>query len=169
MDLLDRLLGHDAWTTRRLLTLAGTLDDTALDRGFDVGHGTLRATLEHVVRNMEVWTDLMAGVPVRDRPAADDTAARSPAGLAARLDRAAKDLARVARDIAGRGAWDITWLDVLDDPPTRKTYGGALAHVITHSMHHRAQAIHMLRRLGVPDVPEGDVLSWEKEVAGGGL
>jgi len=51
---------------------------------------------------------------------------------------------------------------VLDDPPAEKTFGGAIAHVLTHSMHHRAQVLHMLRRLGVGDVPEGDVLSWER-------
>jgi uncharacterized damage-inducible protein DinB len=160
VDLLDRLLGHDAWTTRALLGRAATLDDAALDRPFELGHRTVRATLLHLVRNMEVWSDLMAGVPVR-ADAGQAPAGRSIAGLTARLDRAAQDLAEVGRAVAGRGGWDETWLDVLDDPPARKTYGGALAHVITHSMHHRAQVIAMLRALGVGDVPEGDVLSWE--------
>jgi uncharacterized damage-inducible protein DinB len=160
MDLLDRLLSHDAWTTRALLARAATLTDAELDREFDLGHRSLRATMVHLVRNMEAWSDLMSGVPVRAADPAD-AAGRSIAGLTARLDRAAKDLARVARDVAGRGAWDETWVDVLDDPPTEKTYGGAIAHVITHSMHHRAQVIAMLHRLGVKDVPEGDVLSWE--------
>ena len=162
MDLLDRLLGHDAWTTRELLRRAAELDDEALDRGLDLGHGSVRATLLHLVRNMEVWSDLMAGVPVREN-ANGTPAGRSVAGLAARLDRAAADLARLARDVARRDAWDETWLDVLDDPPARKTYGGAIAHVITHSMHHRAQVLARLRRLGVADLPEGDVLSWEQQ------
>lgn len=160
MDLLDRLLGHDAWTTRQLLARAATLPVAELDHEFDLGHRTLRATFDHVVRNMEVWSDLMAGVPVRAAAGAAPDG-RTIAGFTARLDRAAADLARVAYDVARRGAWDETWVDVLDDPPTTKTYGGAIAHVITHSMHHRAQVIAMLRRLGVDEVPEGDVLSWE--------
>jgi uncharacterized damage-inducible protein DinB len=41
-----------------------------------------------------------------------------------------------------------------------------IAHVITHSMHHRAQLIFMLRELGVEDLPEGDVLSWESQLGG---
>jgi uncharacterized damage-inducible protein DinB len=162
MDLLDRLLGHDAWTTRELLRRAEGLEDEALDRTFDLGHGSVRATLLHLVRNMEVWSDLMAGVPVREN-ANDLPEGRSVAGLRARLDRAAADLATLARDVARRDAWDETWLDVLDDPPARKTYGGAIAHVITHSMHHRAQVLALLRRLGVSDLPEGDVLSWEQQ------
>jgi len=54
MDLLDRLLGHDAWTTRQLLLRCRDLTDEQLDREFDIGHRTVRATLEHVIRNVEV-------------------------------------------------------------------------------------------------------------------
>ena len=100
MDLLDRLLGHDAWTTRQLLTRCGELSDAQLDREFDLGLKTLRKTFVHIVRNMEVWSDLMAGVPVR----ADGDA--SVKALAARLDRASADLAKVAYDVALKGSWD---------------------------------------------------------------
>jgi uncharacterized damage-inducible protein DinB len=156
MDLLDRLLGHDAWTTRELLRRAAPLTDEQLDREFDIGRRTLRATLDHIIRNMEIWTDLMA-----DRPARPAGGTSIPE-LRDRLDRAAPDLAAVAHSVADRGAWDERWLDTLDDPPTEKTYGGAIAHVITHSMHHRAQVLNMLRRLGARDLPEGDALSWER-------
>lgn len=161
MDLLDRLLGHDAWTTRELLRRAEALTDEQLDREFDIGHRSVRATLAHIIRNMEIWSDLMAGKPARN---ADGT---SISDLRARLDKAAADLATVARSVAERGAWDERWLDTLDSPPTEKTYAGAIAHVITHSMHHRAQVLNMLRWLGVEDLPEGDVLSWEHRAAGG--
>jgi uncharacterized damage-inducible protein DinB len=83
--------------------------------------------------------------------------------MIARLDRAAADLAALARSVARRGAWDERWVDKLDDPPAEKSYGGGIAHVITHSMHHRAQVLYMLRRLGVRGLPEGDVLSWGKQ------
>ena len=155
MDLLDRLLGHDAWTTRRILELCRHLPDEDLDRSFDIGPGTIRRTLHHILRNMELWSDLMGAEPPRgdSGPSVED--------LEARLDQAAADLAGVARKVSDRAGWDERWVDTLDDPPTEKTYGGALAHVITHSMHHRAQLLYMLRKLGVEDLPEGDVLSWE--------
>jgi hypothetical protein len=38
MDILDRLLGHDAWTTRQLLLRCRDLTDAQLDREFDIGH-----------------------------------------------------------------------------------------------------------------------------------
>ena len=47
-------MGHDAWTTTRLLEMSRELEDSQLDREFDVGHRTLRATFEHMVFSMEV-------------------------------------------------------------------------------------------------------------------
>jgi len=160
MDLLDRLLGHDYATTRHLLVLSGDLSDAALDRPFDIGHETLRRTFVHIIGNMEVWTDLIRERPVRPRPE-PGSAVDSAAGLLARLDAAAPDFAGIARQVADEGRWDDLWTDVLDDPPRQKTYGGAIGHLITHSMHHRGEVLHILARLGVPDRPEGDLLGWE--------
>jgi uncharacterized damage-inducible protein DinB len=158
MDLLDRLLGHDAWTTRQLLLRCGELSDEQLDGAFDIGHRTVRATFVHIIYNMEVWSSLMSGSPVPSR-----SAGNSISSLIGRLEKAADDLAKVATDVSRRNGWDERWLDVLDDPPQEKSYGGAIAHIITHSMHHRAQLLYMLRRLGLKDLPEGDVLSWENK------
>jgi uncharacterized damage-inducible protein DinB len=165
MDLLDRLLGHDAWTTRQLLERCRGLDDKALDREFDLAHRTLRATFLHIVWNMEAWSDGLAGRPLRPKRNAEP-AMRSVEGLIARLDAAAAQLARVAKGVRDRGAWDGRWRDTPDDPSTEKTYGGTIAHVITHSMHHRAQALAMMKWLGMRDLPEGDVLSWEDQARG---
>jgi uncharacterized damage-inducible protein DinB len=155
MELLDRLLAHDSWTTRQLLLHCRELTDDQLDREFDIGHRTVRLTFEHIIHNIEVWSDLMSGRQKR----ADD--GRSVNQLIGRLDRAADDLARISKAIAFRDGWDEMWLDSLDG--NEKTFGGAIAHVITHSMHHRAQLLYMLRILGCQDLPEGDVLSWESQ------
>lgn len=161
MDLIDRLLGHDSWTTRELLTRCAALTDEQLDTEFDIGHRTVRRTLQHIIFNTDVWAGLMAGRitskgDVRRLPGTLDL-------LGERLDRASAILASVARDVAARNAWDETWVDVLDTPPSTKTYGGAIAHVITHSMHHRAQLLYMMKSLGLRSLPEGDVLSWEQQ------
>lgn len=157
MDLLDRLLHHDTWTTRQLLKLSEPLGDDQLDREFDLGHRTLRATFCHLIYNMEAWSSLMAGIEIA---ASND---RTIQGMLKRLDTAATRLADIARQVADRGGWDETWIDHLEDPPRRRTFGGSIAHVITHSMHHRAQLLYMLRLLDVSNLPEGDVLSWEDE------
>jgi uncharacterized damage-inducible protein DinB len=161
MTLLDRLLGHDAWTTRQLLLASRGLTPAQLDAEFDVGHQSVRRTFLHVIWNMEAWTDQLAGRPLRAKPLDDG----SLDTLLARLDRAADGLRGVAKAVEARNGWDELWRDRPDDPTSEKSYGGTIAHVITHSMHHRAQIIGMLHRLGVANVPEGDVLDWEFQTA----
>jgi len=164
LDLLDRLLAHDVWTTRQLLLAAQPLSDDQLDQRFDIDQRSLRECFDHIIENMEIWSDLMAERPVRDGPA--DAQATTIAGLLARLGAAGQDFAALARRIARANAWDAVYMDTLDKPPTPKTYGGTIAHLITHSMHHRAQAMYMLECLGVRDHVEGDVLGWESRAFG---
>ena len=161
MDFLDRFLGHDAWTTARLLQQSRVLTDEQLDQQFDLGWRSVRSTLKHIIDNMETWVDLMNGGPLRNHP---EPAAywQTLDGLWERLIQASEDLAILAHQVQTERRWDHTWVDFLDEPPRHKTYGAAITHVITHSMHHRAQLIHMLRKLNVKDVIEGDVLSWEQ-------
>jgi uncharacterized damage-inducible protein DinB len=159
MDILDRLLDHDAWTTRQLLLRCRELDAARLHQPFDVGHETIYETLLHMIGNVRTWTDLMNGDA---RPGAQSPHdGLSVDELIARHDAAMNDFATLARRTRAEGRFDDTWLDTLDEPPTRKTYGGAIAHVITHNMHHRSELLHILQRLGVPILLEGDVLSWE--------
>jgi uncharacterized damage-inducible protein DinB len=155
MDLLDRLLLHDAWTTKQLLDICWTLSDRELDKEFDIGLRTLRATLHHIISNMEIWSSLMAEhqcLRLTDR---------TIPGMVRRLTTAASQLESIARKVAGANAWDELWTDHLDDPPRKKSYGTAIAHIVTHSMHHRSQILYMLRLSGVESLPEGDVFSWE--------
>ena len=159
MDLLDRLLAHDAWTTRQLLILAQPLSDAQWAQPFDIGHVKLRATLEHMIYNVETWTALMNG---EQNPGEQPTfEGLSAADLLARHDASMTELTALAHRVREAGSWDMLWVDILDDPPQAKSYGGAIAHVITHNMHHRSEVMHMLHRLGVENVIEGDVLSWE--------
>lgn len=164
MDILDRLLGHDAWTTRQMLLRCRELTDEQLDRRFDIGDRSPRETFQHILENMEIWTDLMAERPVRRGAAPEGVP--SVDVLLSRLALAAKDLADVSRRIRDEGRLDQMYRDTLDEPPTRKPLGGTIVHVITHSMHHRAQVLYLMEQLGLTDLPEGDALGWERQAFG---
>jgi len=161
MDLLDRLLAHDQWTTARLLDLSRDLTDARLDQPFDVGHRILRETFEHMIVSVEVWAAAMAEQPV-DAPPAD----RSLAALIERHERSSTTFATVARRVRDEQRLDDTFLDPWTQAATRRTFGGTVIHVILHDAQHRSEALHILERLGVPDLPEGDPLEWEDQTRG---
>jgi uncharacterized damage-inducible protein DinB len=157
MDLIERLVGHDLWTTGEVLRRCQELSDAQLDQEVYSDHRTVRETLAHMIWNHETWPDLMLGVPV-DRSVERST---SLDGLTQRHERAGKRFHALARQLADENRFEELWTDALDNPPTQKTYGGAIAHVITHNMHHRAQLLYMLDKLGLKNLPEGDLLGWE--------
>jgi uncharacterized damage-inducible protein DinB len=157
MDILDRYLGYEAWTLRHFVARCAELTPAQLHQRFDVGPGSVHETVEHIVGNLETWTDLMRARPVRDLgPLAD-----SVAEYLRRLDAAMADFRACAQEMAATEQLDASYIDVLDDPPTAKTFGGTILHVLTHTSVHRWELQHMLARLGLPALREGDALSWE--------
>lgn len=153
MDLLERALGHDRWTTERLLTLSQDLNDEQLDREFDIGRRSLRMTFDHMILAVETWAGLMAGEPVRreHRPTSvDDYLLRHRNSY----DR----FANLARDLAASGRLDETFVD---HHSIRQSYGATILQVILHNTHHRGEILHILQRLGMKDLPDGDPQEWE--------
>ena len=125
MDLLDRLLGHDRWATADLLGRCRDLTDAQLDREFDIGHRTLRATFDHYIPNISFWASLMAG-PLGGAPRAAGSlgqligdneqahAARGPGTidlLIADHERGYAAFADVARRAQADGRLDDTFFD----------------------------------------------------------
>ncbi len=151
---LDILLDTNHWATRQILDACARLSDEQLDRRFEMGLGSLRETITHVIGAMRGWTDLLAGRPFRGRP--EQESKKSVAELTAMLDEAATDLAKHARAhpveesvTRERGGKSYTF-----------TRGGVVTHVTTHGMHHRAQMLNMLRHLGVNPLPQSSVADW---------
>ena len=68
MDILDSYLGYEAWTLRYFIERCRDVSLAQLQQSFDIGLGTVHATLTHIIGNMEVWTDLLRERPVRHLP-----------------------------------------------------------------------------------------------------
>ncbi len=162
MDILDRLLAHDSWTTRQLLSACQRLPDESLDQEFDIDQRSLRRTFVHIIGNMEVWTDLLCERAVQQRMG------NSILELLERLSVISRDFANVARKIAREQRYDDCFLDTLDNPPQPKTFGGGIGHLLTHNMHHRAQVMFLMEKVGLQEHIEGDLLSWESNAFGWG-
>src|SRR5207302_9276465 len=121
----------------------------------EMGPGSLHDTIEHMIGAMRGWTDMLAGREPRPRLETSGTR-RSTAELLALLDESTADFAATARAhplaesvTASRGGRSYTF-----------TRGAVATHVTTHGVHHRAQCLNMLRRLGVTPLPPRSVLDW---------
>lgn len=179
-DPTDILIAHDAWATRRLLILCRSLSREQFHQPFNLGLKTLHHTLTHVVGVMRRWTDRIAERPVRPMldavPGAPsavgaDVKDRTPDELLAILDDAERDLKAVLASLRPDGLAGILRLEFPDDAGRMRrhtfTKGAALIHLCTHSMHHRAQAIAMLKMLNLPGIsdaiPETDAMEWQTD------
>jgi len=164
MDLTDRLIGHDAWLTRRILEQAATLNDAQLDAPlpapenpvtFEEPETTLRQLLDRIVHGKEVW---LCGIHGRAMPDAPDT---SPAGLIKRFDAAFIEFDALVQKVRHENLWDTHFVDLVCDPPETFSYGSMITHVITFSAYRRCVALRELQRLGVSDLGFGDPIEWE--------
>jgi len=160
MDLLDRLLGHDKATTDELLARCAGLSPEQWDQEFDISWKSVHATFGHLIGNERTWTELMAG---RDASNVDADWTWTLNDLIAQHEAAYADFSALAREVRDTNRWDDVFVDTLDDPPTEKTYGGGVLHVILHNMHHRAELFHMISRLGLDDLPPEDLMGWEMD------
>jgi uncharacterized damage-inducible protein DinB len=154
MDLLDRMLGHDHWATARLLEVSQGLTDAQLDQPFDIGHRTLRETLDHLIYVVDFWTAQMAGQPAPG----EREGKRSIAELNERHECFSATFADVARRARDEGRLDDTFVDHFN---YRQTLGGTIVHVAYHNAQHRSEARHILERLGVSDLWDLDPQEWE--------
>jgi uncharacterized damage-inducible protein DinB len=143
MQTLREAFVHNDWATRKLLDEAATCSDAELDRPHEMfltGFATLRATLSHAVEVERRWLDRWEGRPDGAEPpdprlplaSIREHFEAAAAGRGAFLDRLPPD-AGARRVACGGGTLPL---------------GDTVLHASDHGVHHRAQAIAMLRRLG---------------------
>ena len=155
-DLLETLLAHDRWATGQVLDACAGLSEEQLHRRFEIGPGSLHDTLVHMAGAIRTWTETLAGWPARPRPEGDGKR-RTVGEMRAMLEEAWGEFGAEAR----RAPVDERVERRLrDGRVVVMARGAVLAHVATHGVHHRAQCLNMLRRLGVERLPGSSVTEW---------
>ena len=152
MSVLRALFAHNDWARDKVMALAAPLSDEQLDHPFEMGPGSLRRTMLHLWACEQRWLN-------RWRSGA--------AGLDDEPNLAMGELWDRFRETAGERD---AFFDSVGEPGFSKktsftedgkkhTYplGDMVLHVSNHGIHHRAQALNMLRRLEVK-VPGIDFL-----------
>ena len=157
MDLLDRMLGHDNWATAQILEASSGLSDAQLDQEFDIGVRSLRETLDHMVYVIDFWTSQMKGQSaIHDRTT--QSYDRAVPALGVRHERFHTAFAEFARKAVDEQRLDETFVDHFS---YRQSLGATILQVLHHNAQHRAEARHMLQRLGLTRLWDFDPQEWE--------
>lgn len=148
----DILLQHNEWATRQLIEACAKLTPEQFHQRFEMGPGSLHDTVTHLLGAMRGWGDLLAGR--EPRPRLEGTK-RSTSELLTLFEEISADITASVKahppeeSVTGsRGGKSYTF-----------TRGTVITHVMTHGVHHRAQALNMLRQLGIK-LPLSSVLEW---------
>ena len=147
LDVFRELFAYNDWARDRLLDRVAPIDDAKLDRPFEMGEGSLRKTVAHLYGSEWMWLQRWRG----NSPGAADmpkpfptVAALWEAWRTHAADRnefvAALSDADLDREVAYVNAKGEHHAALL---------GPMMLHVANHGTHHRAQALNMLRHLGV--------------------
>lgn len=153
------LLDYSDEMNRRLCNAATPLPPEKLDHPIDMGMGSLRKTLAHILVAETVWLARQQGESETKWPPYETT--QTPAQMLAAfeelwprrnafvrmLDDAKLSAEQVYRDSKG-SQFTATLHDML-------------LQGIVHSTHHRAQAVHMLKRVGGA-FAEMDYMYWRR-------
>lgn len=155
--LIKRFATYGQWANNQILELASGADDESLDRDFNMGPGSIRKTLTHMVKVESWWAGILDGRTEISPPAENLTIEQ----LSARME-----------ELSAAG---LQRIDSLDDTSAQKvvtaTPGGiplklrvieALVQLCFHGTHHRAQLVNMLRHIGRP-VPTSDLVAWWRQ------
>jgi uncharacterized damage-inducible protein DinB len=131
------------------------LPDEQFRRKFDIGPGSLAATITHIIGAIRAWTDTSAQRPHRPRPEHSGIA-YTPAQLMQLLNESEDEFIAISKahpldEIVKRTRDGVDYFF---------TRGAVIAHVATHGMHHRAQCLNMLKHLGVIPLPKSSVTEW---------
>jgi uncharacterized damage-inducible protein DinB len=157
LDHFKRFAAYNAWANARLYDAATALKDTERKRDVKAYFRSLHGTLSHQLVADRIWLQRLTG-----EGAAPARLDEEPYALFEEL-RAAREAEdqRLIGYIAGASLEELE--RVLEYANTRGEAKALpvkiiLTHVFNHQTHHRGQATHILRQLGVAEPPALDLL-----------
>lgn len=161
--MLRRFFEYGDWAFDRVLSAAEPLADEPLDRAFEMGLKTLRKTLLHI-RDAENWW-LTNWTKSAEREFPKLPATTSMAELRSLFDETAKRRNEILSATADGDLQRVVHAYARPDLKLSFRLGESLIQLCVHGTHHRAQAINMLRRLGV-ETPDVAYILKHREAAG---
>ncbi len=142
----SELFRYGQWANGRILAACSDLADEQLDQPKELGLGSLRNTLFHVMVVEEIWLERWLQKPWRSFQV--EAKGTSLQEIEERLREVANQrdtfLQQVGKDVGGQVCH---YRDARGNPQSNRL-DELLMHVANHGIHHRAQALHFLKSFG---------------------
>lgn len=159
-DSLTTMFSHHLWANLRLLELCAGLTDAQLDAAIVGGFGSIRDTLEHIVKAEQSYFSRVSTGQRLNRPEHEP-----PMSIAEMIDSARATGAGFvtwAPRVQAGDSVPIDWDGTIHEVPKAVI----LTQVINHATEHRAQVMAILTQLGL-EPPE--LSGWEYFAAQSGF
>lgn len=160
LAMLEDCFAYGDWAVEHVLASAAPLEAELLDRPFEMGLGTLRKTLLHIRDAEQWWLQNWTGSPPAEFPKLGEQTSLAELRTLYETTAAARNtfLKSLAEDDLARtvSAFVRPELDL------KYRIGESMIQLWMHGTHHRAQALNMLRQLGV-EPPGLDLILWARE------
>lgn len=164
VPVLRRYFAYSDWAMHRILQVVMLLSEADIDQRFEIGLGSIRATILHICDAEKWWQSAWEGEPA---PRFEALPKITPLPVAAEM------LVNVEQQ---RDMWlkhtEATRLEtpieVIANPdlPLRFRVGESLLQLCGHATHHRAQLAAMIRAVGA-EPPVLSYITWREAVASG--
>ena len=140
------LFDYGDWGNDKLLAAAATLSDALLDRPFEIGCGKLRETLRHLYGAERIWYERWNGSEFPEFPRSQSVTTITDLAAAWRQLADARNRF-IDRQTGNPFTRPVTYTNTRSETRTH-SLGDLMLHVCNHGVHHRAQALNLLRRTG---------------------
>lgn len=145
---MQSMFAYSDWANGVVLSACGPLSDAQLDEAVNIGPGTLRRILIHTYNGEFVWLARWKGQVETAWPS--DKVATPVGALATAFEVLRADRERWLEEVAaGALEREQTYRDSRGSL-FRAKLGDMLLQGLVHSIHHRAQAVNAIKRVGGP-------------------
>lgn len=144
--MIDSLYAYNDWGNEKIFQLAEGLTDDQLDAQREMGFGSLRATMFHILAAEQVWLQRWLNHP--EPSFSVDPQGMSMVAIRSTL-RDLSDQRRSLIDSERSSNWTrkVDYRDLRGNQHSNRLVD-LLLHVANHGIHHRAQALHFLKAHG---------------------
>ncbi len=144
--MIDDLYRYNSWANDRIVAICDGLADSQVDEPREMGFGSLRNTVFHILAVEEIWFERWTAVPWRKLPT--EAGGLSIHEIGKRLERIAGERQALIDRERPDGWKRICQYKNSQGNSYSNRLDEMLLHVANHGIHHRAQALNYLKQFG---------------------